>query len=600
VAGGRRRIAGGWKMTFLGKWMLQLPDNEGPLGIALIGNQWTVAGLPGSEVGQWVAYDRGDGSIALQYLILGGSLCNVQVSNGYLTAELGSLDQNPADATPLQAALQNGYLSLQAGDQNVFAGSAVSLQEAGQGYPLQVAAGSATTVIICTVVAPGIPELQQSHNGAGSDYSHVDLSGADLSNCDLSNSVFVETNLTDVVLEHADLANADLTAAVIGMDAPLRWDWVNLTNAKLGSQWYVLMGSLRGANLTGANFSGIGGIILDLTAATDGTPTNFTGTNFSGIDFQFAKFDPNPQFSQDAHQLTDFSGAKLSISQLPTTTASNQQQVPNWTNLRLAGTQISGLPVDANGILQLAYLVANAVDMSGWQLPGANLQHALLNNAVLAGTGLSQANLNFAQLDSAWLEALGDFEPATLSGASMLDTVLSNAHLSGVVMSGVYLYGQGATLAGATMTLVKLSGAYLANLDFSSVKDLSGANFAQACLVNATFGQVKLIPYQGPGVETNPSLYQACLQGTDFSQSELYGADMTAAAIATASGSIPVTILVNGKPWSQKLTFNQPTQLPPNVTDATTVCPNGAFGPCGSNTLANLNSPTQWPVTSAS
>ena len=94
----------------------------------------------------------------------------------------------------------------------------------------------------------------------------------------------------------------------------------------------------------------------------------------------------------------------------------------------------------------------------------ANLESAILENAVFSGTDLSGANL-----DDTFLQ-LASFEGANLSGAS-----LTVAHMIGTTL-------EGANLRGANLQYAQLSGASLYSAD------LSGANLSETSNLGATFG----------------------------------------------------------------------------------------------------------------
>ena len=75
--------------------------------------------------------------------------------------------------------------------------------------------------------------------------------------------------------------------------------------------------------------------------------------------------------------------------------------------------------------------------------------------------------------------------------------------------------------------------------------------FGRACLVNASFNGTDCGPYQGQPA----SFVSACLQGTDFTDASLDGADLSGAAVAAAPDKDIDDILmyVNGdKPGKTK------------------------------------------------
>jgi uncharacterized protein YjbI with pentapeptide repeats len=395
---------------------------------------------------------------------------------------------------------------------------------------------------------PGEAAIRQSGSAAGYDFSPVGNARVDLSYADFSGVNFEKANLQSTILSQVNL---------------------------------------RGANLTEAKLNGANVNSLNLTDLSPTQQTNLTGTDFSGLDLTNPPvyFSPNPKFSTDQNKLTNFTNATLDFKVINL----------NWSYLNLTNATIRNIPRDRKGRLALSDLVAQFANLMNIRLPQAILRGAKFDNSTMTGANLSDADLTNASLTSVWLEGGAQEEVAKLSGALMFNTKLSSAHLSGVDLSGAYLYGQNATVDGATMTLVKMANAYLANMSFSNVPDLKGADFTGACLVNANFGKAILTEYVGPGVRTPVSFFGACLQGANFAQSQLFGANLNRAAIATAAGSLPVTLMIDGAPFPMTVPYPNPTQLPASTTGPTTVCPNRENGPCTAEKLISPRAPTKWP-----
>ncbi|HEX5724192.1 MAG TPA: pentapeptide repeat-containing protein [Longimicrobiaceae bacterium] len=388
-------------------------------------------------------------------------------------------------------------------------------------------------------VTRGAAEIAAVGGAPGADLAHVDLSGVRWEGVDLTGA-----NLTGARLAGAKLARAKLDdASLVGAD-------------------------LSGADLTGATVAG-----LDLRTAELG------GTRLCEMDLTGALLDPQPRISRNAQNPTRFEGSTLPYSILG----------PDWTSLVLARATLVGLPQDLTG------LAASGADLSALNLNGRRLRRAKLDRAVLRGTNLSLADLTGASMDGAVLE--GDpargYRAAALTGAEMVNVVLTNAQMSGVDLSYTYFYGTQATVSGATMNLVNFAGAYLTGLNFSNVRDrqLRGATFSGACLVNCSFRGTDLSEYDG----RSASFSRACLQGADFSNATLFGAVMVDAAVALEPGKLEVTIKVGGKTLHKKDTYDTPTRLPPAATSSDTKCPSGDRGPCAGRTLSSPNAPTEWP-----
>ena len=135
----------------------------------------------------------------------------------------------------------------------------------------------------------------------------------------------------------------------------------------------------------------------------------------------------------------------------------------------------------------------------GADLSGANLPFADLSNADLSSADLSGAILEFSNLINA------NLRDANLSGANLRDTILIYSDLSGADLTGANLLD--ARLIGANLKNADLSGA---NLPFA---DLSNANLSFAILDSAL-------------------LSGADLRYADLSGADLYGATLTAADLS--------------------------------------------------------------------
>jgi uncharacterized protein YjbI with pentapeptide repeats len=459
--------------------------------------------------------------------------------------------------------------------------------------------------IIAALGGPGI-DLRNVVLGGGGfngyDFQGTNFSHGDLSFCDFSGSRMQGANCTGAYIEQTkftagcNLTGADFTGATGGAD----FSGCDLTNAiftdvDLSSCQFSPQTILRGAKLTGANLSTRNMTGVDFSDAqmqqtvlngTDFSSAKLAGTDLSNTDLGTVISSSQAICSTDPANRTKFINSHLNFSLLG----------KNWYCLDLTDAIISQLPRDSSGRVKLDHLAAHDSMLTRLQLPGAILQYARFDNSFLTGANLTEADLSNASLTSAWLE--GDTSSgggtAQLSGTTLYNANLSSAHLSGVDFSGAYLYGQSASVAGATMKLVKFPLAYLPNMDFSNV-DLTGADFAYACLVNAKFVGAVLSEYQTTDLKAPVSLYKACLQGADFSQSTLNGADLNDAAVATTPGSIQVTIMLGGEPVTMTQNYPNPTTLPQSTTNSSTVCPNGSRGPCAASQLISDEAPAEWP-----
>lgn len=400
--------------------------------------------------------------------------------------------------------------------------------------------------VSCQVLAPGVPTIRRMGSCQHADFRSVGKAVVDLSG--------------------ADLANVDATGA--------RFDGAVLTGT-----------ILTGTTLTGASFRGTALHQTDFRDADDTHPTVLAGADFSGCTLTpDSVYFPGPPISKDTNNPTKLCNATVDYGVIQL----------DWSNLDLTGATITDIPQDSRGRLALNNLRAAHTVMAEMQLENARLRHAVFDNATLAGANLTGADLSYASFDTAWLAATSSVpNAANLSGALLFDAKFHGALLTGVQFIGAYLYGADATVAGATMPLVKFTDAYLANMDFSNVRDLNmqDADFTGACLVNCNFQGSSVQPFQG----ANASFDHACLQGADFTDCQLSGANLLDAAVAQSPGTLPVTLIIDGQPMPISVNY-QPTMLPPSATTKGTTCPSSANGPCIGDKLASRNAPTRWPA----
>ena len=114
-------------------------------------------------------------------------------------------------------------------------------------------------------------------------------------------------------------------------------------------------------------------------------------------------------------------------------------------------------------------------DLFDYDLTGANLQYANLDNASLEEVDLSRANLEGASFVGAHLDQ------ALLAGANLTDANLEGASLSGAELEGANLHSawlRGADLQGASLVGANLSNAVL------HFANLAGATMSGAHLCN--------------------------------------------------------------------------------------------------------------------
>lgn len=420
-------------------------------------------------------------------------------------------------------------------------------------------------------------------------FRNVSIKGADLAKTDFS-----EVDFNGIVMDGTEklgrtaatgtiFRKAIIPYAMIGKD----WQYLDLSETRftgtIGTGKLQATGvKLIGTQFPNANFAEAVFVNADLSGANltgaDLTGADFTGANLTGTILTNAKLN-NAIFTRTTLASTilnnaDLTGARFSEAPLFGRTVDNRTRlqsatVPlsflgaNWSFLDLTRANLLNkeqLPKDLNA----AYVILDEVNLNGADLSGANLDHAQLK-----GTQLPNSNLTGAKMNN------GILIGTVFTNAYMWQAEMQNSDITNADFSGAELWGSKANLTGATAVNVSFNHAYLANMDFSNIKDkaFQGCNFADACLVNAKFNNTVLGPFNSKPT----SLANSCLQGTRFEGANLTEVNLTNAAISTEEGSFEATI--KSKASVQRLTFD-PTAIPSTTTSPRTVCPSGESGPC--------------------
>lgn len=221
------------------------------------------------------------------------------------------------------------------------------------------------------------------------------------------------------------------------------------------------------------------------------------------------------------------------------------------------------------------------VDFAGLALVGADFEAADLRGMRFGNCNLENARFNRAILEAA------DFTGAYLQDAHFDHATLMNANFSDTWM-------RGAIFNGAVLTEANFSSAMLAEVDFKGISDgrLSNVNFSGACLVSATFTNIKA-PRSG-NKQTNFS--SACLAGADFVGASLTDVVLTRAQLSSKEGSIKVVHRLY--PGGEQFDYD-PTLLDTRSTGPQTTCPDGRGGMCTTQQLHAVPVPVRWPPGSA-
>ncbi|HWU86440.1 MAG TPA: pentapeptide repeat-containing protein [Kofleriaceae bacterium] len=434
---------------------------------------------------------------------------------------------------------------------------------------------------------------------AGTDFTGATIAGTSFIGCDLSQIIFdatttlTSTQAAPMIFNEATLPAALLPAGdwsymqlagatVTGIVQPLSTQaaplqapgavLVGMNGGDLTSfvlQDAVLTGAqltsldLSGADLTGAN---LGGALLQGVNLTNATLTGIVapGAQLGGLStlISLTTISPWQLFSADAAILAPAFqqvGIELSASASLTTvgasftlddTASGTEYTIVQSTSGAAGTTLTlyyvpqaGGPATAVVLPASALSLIDGNDVAGLVTVFEALSLPLSASAVLAVETASWQLVSGAQtwpirLDSSSQSATvptvyAAAAPANLSGAYLPDATLTDANLYGVSAPGCQLYGASATLAGAILEKADFSGANLGSMSLATAY-LLGTTLDYAVLVNASFSGAQLTP-AADGTAT--SLYAANLQGADFTDALVYGANLNNAAIAVNIGT---------------------------------------------------------------
>jgi uncharacterized protein YjbI with pentapeptide repeats len=482
-------------------------------------------------------------------------------------------------------------------------------------------AGSSSTIITNTSCRPNTPpigslQIQSSTSilaatnaCPGCLLNGVNLSGQKLSGANLNGAQLNGAVLTNTSLNGASLAGANLTGSTISCTdfSGTAQQSVDLSSTTLASLKFVSQSGCR------ANFS------YTTVPATAFPPSQIPQVNLTGAVLLGLKDYP---LSSQAQPL-NISGAQLTGASLEYATLDYST---GWSNAAVTGIQILG------GSFQFADMqsvdMSNAV-LNGANLSNAKLNDALLQKINLAtvpqygasklyGTILIGANLDGATLQGASLTNTGNGPATTLEGAFLRNVNLSSAQLSGVDFTNASFYGiqpagnskcaiqaktytaNCASASGATMNNTLFSNAYLFGVDFSgSNTTIQGVQFANSVLVGANFSQANISV--DPLVKVNSGFGGAFLQGTNLGPpTTLNGVTLYQAFVDFRPQGNSINLMLDGKHtqfrgyWGTagvfvcaEMNYTTPTQVP--TINSTITCPNGSTTSCGSADPSGAN-----------
>ena len=456
------------------------------------------------------------------------------------------------------------------------------------GVDLSGAAMSGSNLSNASLVGADLSGIKLSSGSlAGADLSGADLSDADLSDVDLTDADLTGADLTGANLTRATLMGANLGDATLARASLVDVDLSDqdLSSAELVHlRAYGLRGAcpslppgmscVLGATMTfsvvgpGVNLSPLpgGSQGADLNSA-DLSGLNLTGANLRQVIFTFADLsnavlvDCNLRDAEliasrlvgaDLSRST-LTEARLGLADLTDATLSqvrsaNLKECPDalpsgWScaahrmgsgatlvgpDVNLSGTSVLGRP-DVSGA-EMPFADLSSSDFSGMNFTNADLSQANLSGSVLTGASLEGADLSMAVLTSA------RFSGANLTGANLAAASMYGAETYDVqgcpeqlpaawicrtiTSTGVVnLLGPGAQLSSRD-----LDNAWLGQVDLSEA-NLTNASLLNANLSNSTLSRIRL---------TNANLTDANLSGTELSGADLSGANLSGADLSGA------------------------------------------------------------------
>jgi uncharacterized protein YjbI with pentapeptide repeats len=408
------------------------------------------------------------------------------------------------------------------------------------------------SAFVPSVTTPSLETIRQQKKAASADFTNVSLTGQDLSQgIDFTGASFIGAqlagvNFTGATLDRADLSQTDLRG--LNWGSPASAAGINLSNSnatecQLGGQPTALdcsNANLSSAILTGAKLSGLklpdailSGAALN-GAILDGALLN--GANLNGVVALGTSF--------IGAVLIDASGQMGIFSRAVFDNA-------NLTRVRMGASSF---------LFNLSATFADELDQS--RFPQQDLLTAFANNGI---TLAPSSPIDIVIKGQRWLieDPSGPYKllltsqgiqvfndnpsliPAVLQGASCKGAVGSTASLSGADLRGVRWYAAPATLDHADLEDADLSGALLVSTDFTQAH-VSGVDFSNSVLIQGKF----ISCVAGPGGNQRAISFEgAHLEGVDFSKATFSGAILTGAVVGLDQGVLLLFLPLESKQY---------------------------------------------------
>jgi uncharacterized protein YjbI with pentapeptide repeats len=440
----------------------------------------------------------------------------------------------------------------------------------------------------------------------GPDFSNRDLSGMNFNRLDLRNANFSGATLKGTVFIGAKLAGANFSNARVLKSDNEELRPTDFTGADLHFACFADMSFAGRSYFTHADFS-----CADFSGTRLNSGLTIFGASPLKIDASVCKpafrgAVMNCEFVADWPKLEfgigqDGSGSDLSA--CGAKLAGIRLDGADLSGSNLAGAKLDGAGLKGANLTRanLAGASLDGANMNGATLSGAHLDNASLQcrkdgdcvdlrNAQLQGATLKGANLSGADLSGAVLTKDGLSPAANLSGAHLRNVNLSNAKLTGADFSSANFYSSfpnvckgsqpGCARAnGATLTDTIFSNAYLYGADFSNAT-IIGTDFSGAILIAANFSGAA-IDQNGNGV---PARFQrAHLEGSNLGAANIRSADLSNAYFDFRSGGNAAYLNLDGASHNRHACAS-PSCIPPAGAD---VCVLLSYG----DTLVPENNP---------
>ena len=290
----------------------------------------------------------------------------------------------------------------------------------------------------------------------------VDFTGADLSLATFTYSALSKANLSGSDLRGAffldsTLSGADFTGAnIAGVTMHGATD-KGFTRAQFESTVNYATGQLTG-------------IWLD---ENDLTGWDFAGKNLAGSSFGSSKLTG-----------ADFTGAVIAGVSFSDTTSRGFTREQFESTANYATGQLSGIRLGENDLAGWSFA---GKDLSGADFWAATLTDADFTDAIIAGAGFYQATS--AGFTQAQFESTASFATGQLAGIVLQENDLSGWDFAGKNLSGASF--ESSTLTGGNFTGANLRGVWFWSTTLTGA-DFTGANLSETCFWNATLASANL------------------------------------------------------------------------------------------------------------